>query len=94
MEITAVIGIAAMGLGVLIALIGWIWLIITGFKVGGALWGILNIFFQPITGIIFCVMHKTGWVPLVLMIVGNLIAFVGMLPFVTQSMGALENLPR
>ncbi len=94
MEITAIIGIAAMGLGMLIALIGWIWLIITGFKAGGALWGILNIFFQPITGIIFCVLYKTGWIPLVLMIVGNIIAFGGMLPFVPKYIEALENIPK
>ena len=44
-------GILAGYIGWVILLIGWIWLIITGFKVGGVLWGILNIFFQPITGI-------------------------------------------
>ena len=94
MEITGMIGIAAMGLGMLIALIGWIWLIITGFKSGGALWGILNIFFQPITGIIFCIVHKTGWVPLILMILGNIIAFGGMLPFVPQYMEMIEKMPK
>lgn len=79
------IGIAVMGIGTLITLIGYIWLIITGFQVGGALWGVLNIFFQPITGIIFCVMHKTGWIPLVLLILGNIITIGGFVPVAMTS---------
>ena len=41
-------GILAL-IGVIVMLVGWIWLIIVGFKVS-TLWGVLNIFFQPITG--------------------------------------------
>lgn len=80
------LGMAAVGLGFLLALIGWIWLVVTGFKVGGALWGILNIFFQPITGIIFCVMHKTGWAALGLMIVGIIIEGIGLVPIMMSNM--------
>ena len=80
-----ILGLGAMGIGILIALIGWIWLIVTGFKVGGALWGILNIFFQPITGIIFCIMHKTGWLPLALLIIGNVLAGIGMVPTIMSN---------
>ena len=62
------------GIGGLLALIGWIWLVVTAFKVGGALWGILNIFLQPITGLIFCIVKKDGWTPFILMIVGIVLA--------------------
>lgn len=81
-----IIGFGAIGIGMLVALIGWIWLIVLGFQNGGALWGILNIFFQPITGIIFCIMHKTGWAALALLIVGNIIAGVGMVPLFMKAM--------
>ena len=61
-------GIIAM-LGGLVMVIGWIWLIVVGFKVS-TLWGILNIIFQPITGLIFCIMNKTGWKQFGIMILG------------------------
>lgn len=60
-------------LGLVIMLVGYIWLIVTGFKVGGALWGILNIFFQPITGLIFCIVKKAGWQPFIVMVIGLII---------------------
>ena len=63
-------------IGLLAALVGWVWLVIVAFKTNGALWGILNIFFQPITGLIFCIMKKTGWTPFIVMIVG-LVVFYG-----------------
>jgi len=85
-----VLGFGVFGIGMLIALIGWIWLIVLGFQKGGALWGILNIFFQPITGIIFCIMHKVGWLALVLLIIGNILAGVGMIPIMMKMM---ENMP-
>ena len=58
------------GLGGLILFIGWIWLIVVAFKEAGALWGIINIFFQPITGLIFCIAKKTGWMQFGIMILG------------------------
>jgi len=85
------VGYGVMGIGGLIAFIGWIWLVVLGFQKGGALWGILNIFFQPITGIIFCFMHKTGWIALAMLIIGNIIAVVGMVPVM---MNLMENMPR
>jgi hypothetical protein len=66
-------GILAL-LGVIVMLVGWIWLIIVGFKVS-TLWGVLNIFFQPITGLIFCIMNKTGWKQFIIMILGVIIAY-------------------
>jgi hypothetical protein len=63
------------GIGSLVFLIGWIWLIVVGFQVGGVLWGILNIFFQPVTGLIFCIVKKAGWTPFILMIIGIIMVF-------------------
>ncbi len=74
------------GLGGLLFLVGWIWLIIIGFQTGGAIWGILNIFFQPITGIIFCFVKKTGWLQLGLMIIGLALSMGGIIPAVMQNM--------
>lgn len=62
--------------GSVLFLIGWIWLIITAFKVGGVLWGIINIFFQPLTGLIFCIVKKAGWQPFIVMLIG-LVLFGG-----------------
>ena len=73
-----IIGAGIGGIGGLIALIGYIWLIVVGFKQGGALWGILIIFFSFLAGLIFCIMHKTGWVPWILMVLGGLVAGFGM----------------
>ena len=87
-----ILGFGAIGLGTLIAVIGWIWLIVLGFKHGGALWGILNILCQPITGIIFCVMHKTGWLQLAMLIIGNIIAGAGMVPLMPAIIKAMEQM--
>lgn len=64
-------------IGCLMIFVGYIWLIVTAFKVGGVLWGILNIFFQPITGLIFCLLKKAGWQPFLVMIVGIILAGAG-----------------
>ena len=90
MDILAIGGGIVMGLGGLIALIGWIWLIVVGFKEGGALWGILIFFFSWIAGLVFCIMNKTGWIPLVMMIIGGFIAGAGMIPLVME---AMKNMP-
>ena len=65
-------GILAM-LGGLIALIGYVWLIVVAFQTSGAIWGIVNIFFQPITGLIFCIVRKTGWKRFAIMVLGVII---------------------
>jgi hypothetical protein len=80
------IGAAGMGLGGLIAFIGWIWLLVVGFKEGGVLWGLLIFFFSGLGGLIFCIVHKTGWMPFILMIVGGLVASFGMVPMVLSNM--------
>jgi hypothetical protein len=86
-----IVGTLALGLGGLIAFIGWVWLIVLGFKHGGALWGILIILFSWLAGLVFCIMHKTGWIPLILMILGGIVAGAGMVPLIMKQ---LENMPK
>lgn len=86
-----ILGGAVMTVGGLISLIGWIWLVVIGFQKGGALWGILIFFFSWLAGLVFCIMNKTGWMQLAMMIIGGIIAGVGMVPLM---MKAMENMPR
>ncbi|CAN5281456.1 hypothetical protein BH10ACI1_BH10ACI1_31530 [soil metagenome] len=64
-------------LGLLIFLVGWIWLIVIGFKQGGALWGILIFLFSWLAGLVFAIMKKEGWMQIGLMIVGFILLIVG-----------------
>lgn len=70
------VGILALILGIA-ALVGWIWTIVSAFKVGGALWGILNIIpIQPLIGVITLLVGKVDRRPIGLMAIG---AFGGIL---------------
>lgn len=91
MDTMGIVGMGVIGIGTLIALVGWIWLVVIGFQKGGALWGILIFFFSWLAGLIFCIMNKTGWVPLALMIVGGIISGIGAVPVMMKMM---ENMPR
>jgi hypothetical protein len=73
-------------IGGLIYLIAWIWLIVVAFNSGGILWAIINIIFQPLTGLIFCIVKKTGWLQLSAMILGLVLASVGFLPAIMKTM--------
>ena len=53
-----------------IILMGWAWNIFTAFKMGGTLWGILNIFLQPFVGIVSAILKKTSWIPVGVMLLG------------------------
>ena len=64
-------------LGSLLFLVGWIWLLVVAYKAEGALWAILNIFFQPIMGLIFCILKKVGWMQWGLMVIGLLLVMIG-----------------
>jgi len=66
-----------MAVGGILALVGWIWLIVVAFKSSGAVWGIINIFFQPLTGLIFCAMKKVGWQQFGIMVLGWVICIAG-----------------
>lgn len=74
------------GTGSLLLLIGWIWTIISAFKMGGTLWGVLNIIIcvQPITGIVAAAMKKAAWAPVLLMIIGSIMHGVGWYPTMVQ----------
>ena len=53
------------------ALAGWIWTIVSAFKVGGTLWGIINIIpIQPLIGVITLVVGKVDRRPIGLMAIG------------------------
>ncbi len=65
------------GLGGLIAVIGWIWLIVVAFKTGGALWGILVFLFNWLAGLIFAIVNKTGWTQLGMMVLGWILVIIG-----------------
>lgn len=68
--------ILAILLGI-IAFAGWIWTIISAFKIGGVLWGILNIIpIQPLIGVITFLVGKVDRRPIGLMAIG---AFGGIL---------------
>jgi hypothetical protein len=73
-------------IGALIYLIAWIWLIVVAFQSGGVIWAIINIFLQPITGLIFCIVKKTGWLQLTGMILGLVLASVGFLPAILKTL--------
>ncbi len=89
-----ILGFVGIGLGALLAFIGWVWLVVLGFKVGGPLWGILNFLFSPLAAIVFCVMKKTGWVPLALMLVGIFFYAVGAIPVVISMMDSAGSAPQ
>lgn len=70
------LGILASVLGI-VGLVGWIWTIVSAFKVGGVLWGILNIIpIQPLIGVITFLIGKVDRRPVGLMAIG---AFGGIL---------------
>lgn len=92
MEIIQIVGGLASLIGGLLALIGWIWLIVIGFKQGGTLWGILIIFFSAFAGIIFCIINKTGWLQLAMMVIGFIIAGVGLISIIPMLTKMLESM--
>ena len=60
-----------------VILIGWVWNIVTAFKTGGTLWGVLNIFLQPFVGVISAILGKTSWIPVAVMVAGLALFFLG-----------------
>lgn len=68
-------------IGVILVLIGQIWLVILALLNGRTLaeklvWSILNLILQPVTGIIFFIVKRTGLVPLLLAIIGTILMLV------------------
>ncbi|MBX7054126.1 MAG: hypothetical protein K1X36_04145 [Pyrinomonadaceae bacterium] len=64
-------------LGLLLLVVGWVWLMVVAFKSGGALWAVLIFFFSWIAGLIFCFVKKDGWMQLGLMILGMILMIAG-----------------
>ena len=64
-------------IGLLVFLVGWIWMMVVAFKQGGALWAVLVFFFSWIAGLIFAVMKKDGWTQVGIMILGLALMVIG-----------------
>ena len=64
-------------LGLLLFLVGWIWLMVVAYKAAGALWAVLIFFFSLLAGLIFCIMKKEGWMQWGIMLVGWLLIIFG-----------------
>jgi len=79
------------GIGSLLFLVGFIWTIISAFKMGGTLWGVLNILIcvQPIIGIVSGAMKKAEWLPVILMIAGWALSTIGWYPTMTRMMAEM-----
>ncbi len=79
-------------IGSILMLVGIVWTIITAFKMGGTLWGVLNILLcvQPIIGIVSAVMQKAAWVPVILMTIGTILSTIGWYPTLIE----MQNMPR
>lgn len=69
-------------LGSLLILIGAIWLIVIAVQTGKTtgekvIWALVNFFCQPLGGIIFYFVQKQGLVPLLMVIGGFILSFLG-----------------
>jgi len=74
--------VGAFYLGVILQLIGAIWLVVIAVQTGQttgekAVWAIVNLICQPIGGIVFVIVKKVGLVPLIIMIIGIVLSGVG-----------------
>jgi hypothetical protein len=83
-------------LGGLLFFIGAIWLIVLSVQTGQTtgekvVWTLINLFCQPIGGIVFYVMKKQGLIPLILVIIGTLLYGVGGYSMMGEMM---QNMPR
>lgn len=70
------------GLGSLLILIGAIWLIVIAIQTGQStgekvIWALVNFFCQPIGGIVFYIVKKQGLIPMILVVIGAILAGVG-----------------
>ncbi|MEO6050137.1 MAG: hypothetical protein ABIP78_02255 [Pyrinomonadaceae bacterium] len=64
-------------LGILLFIVGWVWLMVVAYKAAGALWPVLIFFFSLLAGLIFCIMKKEGWMQWGIMVVGWLLIIFG-----------------
>lgn len=69
-------------LGSLIAFVGMIWLVVTAVQIGQTtgdkvVWALVNFLCQPLGGIIFYIVKKQGLIPLLMVIGGCILVFIG-----------------
>ena len=82
-------------LGLLMAFVGWVWLIVTAIQTGKdttdkVIWAIVcAIGCPPIGGIIFFIVKRQGLIPLLLLIAGNVLAYFGGFLTFNASMGGM-----
>jgi len=80
--------------GSIVILIGWIWTIVMAFKTSGVLWGILNIVpLQPLIGIISAAMKKVAWTPVLVLIIGTILWWLGGGMAALSGMGTMPATP-
>ncbi len=66
-------------LGVILLLIGNIWILVLAFKTG--IWWGLGSLFIPLVGLLFTLLHlRDTWKPLLIEIVGGIVIFVNYTP--------------
>lgn len=63
-------------IGAIVCLIGFVWMVLTTFG-KSAVWGLLNIFFQPLAGLIYCLAVGEGWKPFLIMVGGGVLFGLG-----------------
>lgn len=69
-------------LGWLLIVVGIIWLVVVSIQTGKTtgekvIWALVNFFCQPLRGIVFYFMQKQGLIPLLLVIGGWILMFLG-----------------
>lgn len=74
-------------LGLVLFLVGWIWLMVVAYNAEGALWAVLIFFFSILAGLIFCIMKKVGWMQWGIMVLGWLLIIFG------GGMAAMTSMP-
>lgn len=70
------------GLGSILILVGAIWLVVIAIQTGQTtgekiLWALVNFLCQPLGGIIFYIVKRQGLIPLLLVIAGWVMLFLG-----------------
>ncbi len=68
--------------GMLLSLIGSIWFIILSIQTGKTrfgkiLWSVVSLFFQPVGGLVFYFVNKTGFFPLIFVLIGVILMVSG-----------------
>ena len=81
-------------IGFALVIIGEIWLVVLAILNGKTLaekviWAVVNLILQPITGIIFFIMKRTGLVPLLLIVAGQAIILYVYYSMMTGAIGTI-----